>query len=209
LARYSGAVCRLCRREGAKLFLKGDRCFGEKCSFERRGYSPGEHGQGRKKQTSDYGLQLREKQKLRRMYMILEKQFAGYFDKADRQKGITGTNLLVILERRLDNMVFRMGFASSRTEARQLVLHNHFRINGKKVNIPSYMVKIGDEISVREKSRSVVRITDALDTVLRRGIPAWLELDRDGFKGTVKMLPTRDELTMPVQEQLVVELYSK
>jgi small subunit ribosomal protein S4 len=199
----------LCRREGVKLFLKGDRCFGEKCAFERRGYSPGEHGQGRKKQASDYGLQLREKQKLRRMYVLLEKQFAGYFDKADRQKGITGTNLLVILERRLDNMVFRMGFASSRTEARQFVLHNHFLVNGKKVNIPSYLVKIGDEISVREKSRSIIRITDAMDTVLRRGIPAWLELDKDNFKGAVKMLPTRDELTMPVQEQLIVELYSK
>jgi len=199
----------LCRREGVKLFLKGDRCFGEKCAFERRGYSPGEHGQGRKKQASDYGLQLREKQKLRRMYAILEKQFAGYFDKADRQKGITGTNLLVILERRLDNMVFRLGFANSRTEARQFVLHNHFLVNGKKVNIPSYLVKPGDEISVREKSRSIVRIIDAMDTVLRRGIPAWLELDKDSFKGAVKMLPTRDELTMPVQEQLIVELYSK
>ena len=209
MARYCGAVCRLCRREGVKLFLKGDRCFGEKCAFERRGYSPGEHGQGRKKQASDYGLQLREKQKLRRMYAILEKQFSGYFGKADRQKGITGTNLLVILERRLDNMVFRMGFASSRTEARQFVLHNHFLVNGKKVNIPSYLVKIGDEISVREKSRSIIRITDAMDTVLRRGIPAWLELDKDSFKGTVKMLPARDELTMPVQEQLIVELYSK
>ena len=209
MARYCGAVCRLCRREGVKLFLKGDRCFGEKCAFERRGYSPGEHGQGRKKQASDYGLQLREKQKLRRMYAILEKQFAGYFDKADRQKGITGTNLLVILERRLDNMVFRLGFANSRTEARQFVLHNHFLVNGKKVNIPSYLVKPGDEISVREKSRSIVRIIDAMDTVLRRGIPAWLELDKDSFKGAVKMLPTRDELTMPVQEQLIVELYSK
>ena len=209
MARYCGAVCRLCRREGVKLFLKGDRCFGEKCAFERRGYSPGEHGQGRKKQASDYGLQLREKQKLRRMYAILEKQFAGYFDKADRQKGITGTNLLVILERRLDNMVFRMGFASSRTEARQFVLHSHFLVNGKRVNIPSYLVKPGDEISVREKSRSIMRITDAMDTVLRRGIPAWLELDKDSFKGAVKMLPTREELTMPVQEQLIVELYSK
>jgi small subunit ribosomal protein S4 len=199
----------LCRREGVKLFLKGDRCFGEKCAFERRGYSPGEHGQGRKKQASDYGLQLREKQKLRRMYAILEKQFAGYFGKADRQKGITGTNLLVLLERRLDNMVFRMGFASSRTEARQFVLHGHFLVNGRKVNIPSYLVKPGDEIAVREKSRGIMRIADAMDTVLRRGIPAWLELDKDSFKGTVKMLPTRDELTMPVQEQLIVELYSK
>jgi len=192
-----------------KLFLKGDRCFGEKCAFERRGYAPGEHGQGRKKQYSDYGLQLREKQKLKRMYTILEKQFAGYFEKADRQKGITGTNLLLLLERRLDNMVFRMGFASSRTEARQLVRHNHFLVNGKRVNIPSYLLKIGDEISVKENSRTIARISEAVSTVARRGVPQWLELDKENFKGTVKMLPVREELTMPVQEQLIVELYSK
>jgi len=209
LARYCGSVCRLCRREGLKLFLKGDRCFGEKCAFERRGYSPGEHGQGRKKQNSDYGLQLREKQKLKRMYAVLEKQFAGYFDKADRQKGITGTNLLLLLERRLDNMVFRMGFANSRTEARQLVRHNHFLVNGKRVNIPSYLVKVGDEITVKENSRTIVRISEAVSTVARRGVPQWLELDKESFKGTVKMLPVREELTMPVQEQLIVELYSK
>jgi small subunit ribosomal protein S4 len=192
-----------------KLFLKGDRCFGEKCAFERRGYAPGEHGQGRKKQSSDYGLQLREKQKLKRMYAILEKQFAGYFEKADRQKGITGTNLLLLLERRLDNMVFRMGFASSRTEARQLVRHNHFLVNGKRVNIPSYLVKIGDEISVKENSRTITRISEAVSTVARRGVPQWLELEKESFKGTVKMLPVREELTMPIQEQLIVELYSK
>jgi small subunit ribosomal protein S4 len=192
-----------------KLFLKGDRCFGEKCAFERRGYAPGEHGQGRKKQYSDYGLQLREKQKLKRMYTILEKQFAGYFEKADRQKGITGTNLLLLLERRLDNMVFRMGFANSRTEARQLVRHNHFLVNGKRVNIPSYLLKIGDEISVKENSRTIARISEAVSTVARRGVPQWLELDKENFKGTVKMLPVREELTMPVQEQLIVELYSK
>lgn len=209
MARYCESVCRLCRREGLKLFLKGDRCFGEKCAFERRGYAPGEHGQGRKKQSSDYGLQLREKQKLKRMYAILEKQFAGYFEKADRQKGITGTNLLLLLERRLDNMVFRMGFANSRTEARQLVRHNHFLVNGKRVNIPSYLVKIGDEISVKEKSRTITRISEAVSTVARRGVPQWLELEKESFKGTVKMLPVREELTMPIQEQLIVELYSK
>ncbi len=209
MARYCESVCRLCRREGLKLFLKGDRCFGEKCAFERRGYAPGEHGQGRKKQYSDYGLQLREKQKLKRMYTILEKQFAGYFEKADRQKGITGTNLLLLLERRLDNMVFRMGFANSRTEARQLVRHNHFLVNGKRVNIPSYLLKIGDEISVKENSRTIARISEAVSTVARRGVPQWLELDKENFKGTVKMLPVREELTMPVQEQLIVELYSK
>jgi small subunit ribosomal protein S4 len=192
-----------------KLFLKGDRCFGEKCAFERRGYAPGQHGQGRKKQASDYGLQLREKQKLKRMYSILEKQFSGYFEKADRQKGITGTNLLLFLERRLDNMAFRMGFANSRTEARQLVRHNHFLVNGKRVNIPSYLVKIGDEITVKENSRTIARISEAVSTVARRGVPQWLELDKENFKGTVKMLPVREELTMPIQEQLIVELYSK
>ena len=208
MARYRESVCRLCRREGLKLFLKGDRCYSEKCAFERRGYAPGEHGQMRKKH-SDYGVQLRAKQKLKRMYGLLEKQFRGYFEKADRQKGITGTNLLLFLERRLDNMVFRMGFANSRTEARQLVRHNHFMISGKPVNIPSYLVKVGDEIQVREGSRKVERILDAMESVARRGVPQWLELDKDNYKGILKVLPTREELTMPVQEQLVVELYSK
>jgi small subunit ribosomal protein S4 len=198
----------LCRREGLKLFLKGDRCYSEKCAFERRGYAPGEHGQIRKKH-SDYGVQLRAKQKLKRMYGLLEKQFRGYFEKADRQKGITGTNLLLFLERRLDNMVFRMGFANSRNEARQLVRHSHFLVGGKPVNIPSFLVNIGDEIQVREGSRKVERIQEAIETVARRGIPSWIELDRENFKATVKILPVRDELTMPVQEQLVVELYSK
>lgn len=191
-----------------KIFLKGDRCYSEKCAFERRGYAPGDHGQLRKK-FSDYGVQLREKQKLKRMYGLLEKQFRGYFDKADRQKGITGTNLLVFLERRLDNMIFRMGFANSRTEARQLVRHNHFMVSGKPVNIPSYLTKLGDEIQVRDKSRKVERILEAMDTVARRGVPQWLELDKANFKGVIKTLPTREELTMPVREQLVVELYSK
>jgi small subunit ribosomal protein S4 len=208
LARYRESACRLCRREGLKLFLKGDRCYSEKCAFERRSYAPGEHGQIRKKH-SDYGVQLRAKQKLKRMYGLLEKQFRGYFEKADRQKGITGTNLLLFLERRLDNMVFRMGFANSRNEARQLVRHNHFLVSGKPVNIPSFLVKIGDDIQVREGSRKVERILEAVETVARRGVPPWLELDKENFKGTVKVLPVRDELTMPVQEQLVVELYSK
>jgi small subunit ribosomal protein S4 len=191
-----------------KLFLKGDRCYSEKCAFERRGYAPGDHGQMRKK-FSDYGVQLREKQKLKRMYGLLEKQFRGYFTKADKQKGITGTNLLLFLERRLDNMVFRLGFANSRTEARQLVRHDHFLISGKPVNIPSYLIKTGDEIQVRDGSRKVERILDAMETVTRRGVPQWLEVDKANFKGVVKTLPTREELTMPVQEQLVVELYSK
>ncbi len=208
MARYKESVCRLCRREGLKLFLKGDRCYGEKCAFERRGYAPGDHGQIRKK-YSDYGVQLREKQKLKRMYGLLERQFRGYFEKADRQKGITGTNLLLFLERRLDNMVFRMGFANSRTEARQLVRHNHFLVNGKPVNIPSYLVNVGGEIQVREKSRKVERIQEAMEIVARRGIPQWLELDKSNFSGVVKALPSREELVMPVQEQLVVELYSK
>lgn len=208
MARYRESTCRLCRREGLKLFLKGDRCYGEKCAFERRGYAPGDHGQLRKK-FSDYGVQLREKQKLKRMYGLLEKQFRGYFDKADRQKGITGSNLLIFLERRLDNMVFRMGFANSRTEARQLVRHNHFLVSGKPVNIPSYLIKLGDEVQVREGSRKVERILEAMGTVARRGVPQWLEIDKTNFRGVLKTLPTREELTMPVREQLVVELYSK
>lgn len=208
MARYRESTCRLCRREGLKLFLKGDRCYSEKCAFERRGYAPGDHGQLRKK-FSDYGVQLREKQKLKRMYGLLEKQFRGYFDKADKAKGITGSNLLLSLERRLDNMVFRMGFANSRTEARQLVRHNHFLVSGKPVNIPSYLIKPGDEVQVREASRKVERILEAMGTISRRGVPQWLEIDKANFKGIVKTLPVRDELTMPVREQLVVELYSK
>jgi small subunit ribosomal protein S4 len=199
----------LCRREGLKLFLKGDRCYSEKCSFERRGYAPGDHGQAHKKQRSDYGVQLREKQKLKRLYGLLEKQFRGYFEKADQQKGITGTNLLIFLERRLDNMIFRMGLANSRVEARQLISHGHFLINGKPVNIPSYLLKAGDEVSVKEGSRKITRVLEAMETVARRGVPHWLELDKENFKASIKMLPVREDLTMPVQEQLVVELYSK
>jgi len=208
LARYRGSECRLCRREGLKLFFKGDRCYTEKCAFERRGYAPGEHGQARKKH-SDYGVQLREKQRLKRMYGLLEKQFRGYFERADRMQGITGSNLLVLLERRLDNVVFRLGFAPSRNEARQLVRHSHFLVNGRKVNIPSYTVRKDDVVELREKSRKVLPILDSLETVARRGIPGWLELDKDNFKGLVKAIPTREDITMPVQEQLVVELYSK
>ncbi|MGA2781859.1 MAG: 30S ribosomal protein S4 [Smithella sp.] len=209
MARYSDSSCRLCRSEGLKLFLKGDRCYSEKCSFERRDYVPGDHGQLHKKQRSDYGVQLREKQKLKRMYSLLEKQFRGYFEKADQQKGITGVNLLVLLERRLDNMIFRMGFANSRVEARQLISHGHFLVNGKPVNIPSYLLKAGDGVSVKEGSRKITRIMGAIETVARRGMPHWLELDKDNFKASIKMLPVREDLTMPVQEQLVVELYSK
>lgn len=209
MARYTDSSCRLCRREGLKLFLKGDRCYSEKCSFERRGYAPGDHGQAHKKQRSDYGVQLREKQKLKRLYGLLEKQFRGYFEKADQQKGITGTNLLIFLERRLDNMIFRMGLSNSRVEARQLISHGHFLINGKPVNIPSYLLKAGDEVSVKEGSRKITRVLEAMETVARRGVPHWLELDKENFKASIKMLPVREDLTMPVQEQLVVELYSK
>ncbi|PNU21593.1 30S ribosomal protein S4 [Geothermobacter hydrogeniphilus] len=209
MARYTGSVCRQCRRENMKLFLKGDRCYTDKCAIERRNYAPGQHGQGRIK-VSDYGTQLREKQRVKRTYGLLEKQFRSYFKKADQMKGVTGENLLVLLERRLDSMVYRLGFASSRNESRQLVRHGHFLVNGRKVNIPSYLVRPGDEITLREKSREVVRINEALDGVMRRGVPSWVELDRAGFKGTVKTLPVREEMTTPAfNERLIVELYSK
>lgn len=208
MARYRGPVCKLCRRDGMKLYLKGDRCFSEKCAVERRNYPPGEHGQGRTK-FSEYGSQLREKQKVKRMYGILENQFHLYFNRADRLKGITGENLLILLERRLDNMVFRFGFATSRSEARQLVLHNHFLVNGKKVNIPSYLIKVGDTITLQQGSRKVERIVEALEVSFRRGIPQWLEFDKNGFTGTVKAMPARKDLTMPISENLIVELYSK
>lgn len=208
MARYIGSVCRLCRREGLKLFLKGERCYSDKCAVERRSYPPGQHGQGRTK-VSEYGTQLREKQKVKRLYGLLEKQFRGTFAEADRQKGITGENLLRLLERRLDNMVYRMGFASSRNEARQLIRHNHFLVNGKKVNIPSYVLKTGDVLQVRDSSRNLIRIQESLEAVQRRGVPSWLELDKDNFKCVVKTLPVREELTLPIREQLIVELYSK
>ncbi len=208
MARYIGSVCRICRREGLKLFLKGERCYSDKCAVERRSYPPGQHGQGRVK-VSEYGIQLREKQKVKRLYGLLEKQFRGTFAEADRQKGITGENLLRLLERRLDNMVYRMGLASSRNEARQLIRHNHFLVNGKKVNIPSYLLKTGDILQVTDKSRNVVRIQESLEAVQRRGVPSWLELDKNNFRCTVKTLPVREELTLPIKEQLIVELYSK
>jgi small subunit ribosomal protein S4 len=208
LARYTKSVCRLCRREALKLFLKGERCYTEKCSIERRGYPPGQHGQSRKK-FSDYGAQMREKQKVKRLYGVLENQFRNTFQKADRQKGITGETLLSLLERRLDNTVYRLGFANSRNEARQLVKHSHFIVNQTKVNIPSYLVKPGDVIELREKSKKVVRILEALEGVARRGVPQWLELDKDQLKGGVKGLPSREEITIPIQEKLIVELYSK
>jgi small subunit ribosomal protein S4 len=209
LARYTGSVCRICRRENLKLFLKGDRCYGDKCAFDRRSYAPGEHGQRRRGKLSDYGIQLREKQKVKRMYGLSEKQFRLSFKEADRQKGVTGTNLLVLLERRLDNVVYRLGFVNSRTQGRHFVRHNHFMVNGKKVNIPSYLIKIGDEITVGEKSQKVQAISDAMDTVVRRGLPQWLDLEKDKMKGTVRSLPVREDLTTPMQEQLIVELYSK
>ncbi|MBU2548550.1 MAG: 30S ribosomal protein S4 [Proteobacteria bacterium] len=208
MARYTDASCRICRRENSKLFLKGDRCYGDKCAFERRSYPPGQHGQRRSK-ISDYGIQLREKQKVKRMYGLLEKQFRSYFEKAESQKGITGINLLILLERRMDNIVYRLGFATSRNQARQLVRHNHFLVNGRKVDIPAYLVKPGDKVTLKEKSRKIGLILESMETVARRGVPSWLEMDKDNFSGQVLSLPTREELTMPIQEQLIVELYSK
>ena len=208
MARYNDAVCRLCRRESMKLFLKGDRCFSPKCSVDRRTYPPGQHGQGRAR-FSDYGVQLREKQKVKRMYGLLEKQFARTMKRAARMKGRAGENLLLLLERRLDNVVFRMGFATSRAEARQLVKHGHFLMNGRKATIPSITVRSGAEIRVREKSREVSRIAGALDALESRSIPQWLDVDKDDFRGSVKTLPEREDITMPIQEQLIVELYSR
>ena len=208
MARYIGPVCRLCRREGMKLFLKGDRCFKEKCAFERRGYAPGQHGRRRGK-VQGYGIQLREKQKVKRMYGVLEKQFRNYFIKASRRKGITGTTLLQMLEQRLDNVVYRLGFASSRAMARQLVAHGHFKINGRKAAVPSAIVRPGSIVALRESSRKNDQIKMSLDTAKGRGVPGWLELDADRFQGVVKQAPARDEITMPIQEQLIVELYSK
>ena len=192
-----------------KLFLKGDRCYSDKCAFDRRSYAPGQHGQRRRGKVSDYGIQLREKQKVKRLYGLSEKQFRLFFSRADRQKGITGTNLLVLLERRLDNVVYRLGFVNSRAQGRQFVRHNHFRVNGKKVNIPSYMIQADDVVEVREKSKQIQSINDSLDAVVRRGIPQWLELEKENFKGLVKGFPVREDITMPIQEQLIVELYSK
>ena len=208
MARYTASSCRLCRRENLKMYLKGDRCYTDKCAIERRPYPPGQHGQGRVK-FSGYGVQLREKQKVKRMYGLLEGQFEGYFKRAASAKGKTGETLLMHLELRLDNVVFRLGFADTRNEARQLVRHGHFLVNGRRVNIPSFAAKPGMVIEVTEKSRKVLRISEALETVDRRGVPQWLEVDKKALKGTVKTNPNREDLTMPIQEQLIVELYSK
>ena len=208
MAKYNDAKCRLCRREGTKLFLKGDRCFTDKCAQERRPYAPGQHGRARKK-LSEYALQLREKMKVRRIYGVLEKQFRGYFEDADMAKGVTGANLLVILERRLDNVVYRMGFANSRQQARQMVRHGIFTLNGHKVTIPSLQVRVGDEIAVPEKSRNIPVIAAAQDVIARRGCPAWVEVDGAAFKGVIKALPQRDDIQTPIEESLIVVLYSK
>ena len=209
MARNIGAACRTCRRENLKLYLKGDRCYSDKCSFERRAFGPGQHGQAKFKKLSDYAVQLREKQKVKSMYGMLEGQFRLTFERAERQKGVTGENLLILLERRLDNTIFRIGMASSRNQARQLVRHKHVLVNGQKVNIPSFLVSVGDVISLKEKSKINAQIVENLEAVARRGVPSWLELDKDNVKATVKTLPNRDELTMPIQEHLIVELYSK
>jgi len=208
MARYTDAVCRLCRREGQKLFMKGDRCYTDKCAADRRPYPPGQHGQGRAK-TSEYGLQLREKQKAKRYYGLLERQFRGYFDMAIKRKGKTGENLLAILESRLDNTVYRLGFAMSRAEARQLVLHGHFMVNGRKVNIPSFLVRPGMIISLKEKSRGLDKIKAVIEANSSRQPPKWLEYDANALIAKVSSVPTREEIDFPVEEQLIVELYSK
>lgn len=211
MSRYTGPVCRLCRREGIKLFLKGERCYTEKCGVERRAYPPGQHGQGGKgkRKVSSYGEQLREKQKVKRIYGIAERQFRGYYYKAACMKGVTGENLLRLLERRLDNVVYRLGFASDHAEARQMVRHGHFLVNGSRVNIPSYLVRLNDEILLKEKTRQNVRVLSNIGSSSRGSAPAWLEFDKEGFRGRVKTLPDREDITMPVREQLIVELYSK
>jgi len=208
MARYTDAVCRLCRREGQKLFLKGDRCYTDKCAADRRPYPPGQHGQGRSK-TSEYGLQLREKQKAKRYYGILENQFRGYFEMASKRKGKTGENLLAILESRLDNTIYRLGFAMSRAEARQLVLHGHFLVNGRKVNIPSFLVKPGMIISLRDKSRHLDKLKMVIEANSSRQPPGWLEYDSNALIAKVSSNPTRDDIDFPIEEQLIVELYSK
>ncbi len=208
MARYKESVCRLCRREGQKLYLKGDRCYSDKCAIDRRQYAPGQHGQSRKK-ISEYGLQLREKQKARRFYGVLEKQFRNYFSKADRQKGITGENLLILLERRLDNAVFRLGLASSRPEARLLILHGHFLVNGHKINIPSYQVRTGDEIEVKEKSKSSPKFKEIAEAAAHKTPSAWLEVDADNLKGRVNAMPKREDIDISIEEHLIVELYSR
>ena len=208
MARYTGSVCRLCRREGTKLFLKGDRCLSGKCAVEKRPTVPGQHGNGRK-QVKEYGLQLREKQKAKRYYGVLEKQFAGYFEKADKTEGVTGENLLSLLERRLDNVVYRIGLADSRKEARQLVTHGHFRLNGKKVNIPSMIVRAGDVITLREESRSSEKFKALIESLDTRITPKWIELDKGQVVAKIAALPQREDVDFPFEEHLIVELYSK
>lgn len=208
MARYTGAVCRLCRREGDKLFLKGERCYSAKCAMERRPYAPGQHGNRRTK-VSEYGLQLRTKQKAKRIYGVLETQFRNYYEKAAQQKGITGENLLILLETRLDNVAYRAGLGRSRTEARQIVRHNHVLVNGKKVNIPSYQVKVGDVITVKEKSQSLAGIKTIIETTASRAIPEWMDSDLENFTVKVVEKPVRDQIQIPVEETLIVELYSK
>ena len=209
MARYIGSMCRLCRREGEKLFLKGERCYkSDKCAVEKRAYAPGQHGQNRKK-MSEYGLQLREKQKAKRIYGILETQFRNYFETATTQKGIAGDNLMILLEHRLDNVVYRAGFARSRTEARQVVRHNHIQVNGKKVNIPSYQIKAGDVISLKEQSVSIQRFKDIYETTAGRVVPEWIVADTENGKINVQAIPTREQIDVPVNETLIVELYSK
>ena len=210
MARYLGPVCRLCRREGMKLFLKGERCHSEKCAIEKRNFIPGQHGKDRKAKLVGYGLQLREKQKLRRVYGLLEAQFRNGFEKAAHQKGITGENLFVGLERRLDNVVYRMGFGTSRAQARQIVRHGHIQVNGRKVNIPSFQVKPGDEVAVREPSKNNPTILAARDATAHAPSPGWMDVDRENLHGKISGLPKRDELIqIPINEQLIVELYSK
>lgn len=208
MARYTDASCKLCRREGMKLFLKGERCYSNKCSVGRRPYAPGQHG-AQKKKLSEYGIQLREKQKAKRFYGVLESQFRKYFEIANRKKGVTGENLLQLLESRLDNVVYRMGFGTTRAEARQLVTHGHFDVNGRRVNIPSYLVKVGDEISVREDSKKSPRFKDILEVTGSKVVPKWLEVDQENLKGKVVALPSREDIDLNVQEHLIVELYSK
>jgi small subunit ribosomal protein S4 len=209
VARYTGPVCRLCRRERMKLFLKGDRCFKEKCAVERRNFPPGQHGTRRGRRTLGYGLQLREKQKVKRIYGVLESQFRTYFEEADRRKGITGENLLVMLERRLDNVVYSLGFAASRAQARQLVRHGHVLVDGRKVSIPSYQVKANESVVVKEGSRKNPMIRSSVETARGRGVPEWLELDAENVSGRVLRLPSREDIKLPIQEQLIVELYSR
>src|SRR3954467_10790548 len=209
MARSKDAVCRLCRREGMKLFLKGQKCFTEKCPIEKRNFAPGQHGKDRKAKIVGYGLQLREKQKTKRIYFTLEKQFRNYFEKAARSKGVTGEQLLQQLERRLDNVVYRLGFAVARRQARQLVRHGHIEVNGRKVNIPSFQVSIGDTVMVRERSRKLVIVEQAKEIASHQSVPTWISADRDNFTAKILSLPKREEIQMPVNEQLIVELYSK